>query len=158
MYRLVCQRQWASLPLQIPRHRSSATGAAIQMMGATNAGKKATAAGVHLTLPICLCLSRTRKTHSYSASLHSVVGDDCLKEKASTDMQCRGCGKVHTDGAELKVCGRCKGTKYCSRACQRDDWPQHKASCSRRERRAQVRELQRVIRETTVWYRKTSFT
>ncbi|KAK4895049.1 hypothetical protein LTR27_006916 [Elasticomyces elasticus] len=29
----------------------------------------------------------------------------------------------------LQICGRCKGTAYCSRECQATDWPKHKAPC-----------------------------
>ena len=35
-----------------------------------------------------------------------------------------------TDGT--KQCGRCKLTSYCSRNCQKADWPRHKAVCTLR--------------------------
>ncbi|KAI9024179.1 hypothetical protein DFJ74DRAFT_720154 [Hyaloraphidium curvatum] len=33
------------------------------------------------------------------------------------------------DGAKLMRCGRCKAARYCSRACQRSAWKEHKANC-----------------------------
>lgn len=39
---------------------------------------------------------------------------------------CAICGKV--DG--LKKCARCKQISYCSSACQRQDWTEHKKVCS----------------------------
>lgn len=39
---------------------------------------------------------------------------------------CAYCDKSSTD---LKRCGRCKKTYYCSAECQRKDWEKHKLSC-----------------------------
>jgi hypothetical protein len=48
------------------------------------------------------------------------------------------CSKCHKTGAELadaaggaplKHCARCAASYYCSHACQRADWPEHKAFC-----------------------------
>lgn len=36
---------------------------------------------------------------------------------------CHGCGK---QAAGLLRCARCRGAAYCSKACQRAHWPQHK--------------------------------
>jgi hypothetical protein len=35
------------------------------------------------------------------------------------------CGKE----GNLKWCGKCKTTKYCSKECQKKDWPRHKLHC-----------------------------
>jgi radical SAM protein with 4Fe4S-binding SPASM domain len=32
--------------------------------------------------------------------------------------------------AKLNKCGRCRAVAYCSVACQKDDWPRHKAVCT----------------------------
>ena len=31
--------------------------------------------------------------------------------------------------AKLLACGRCREVEYCSPACQKKDWPQHKRVC-----------------------------
>ncbi len=41
------------------------------------------------------------------------------------------CASCKTAGDDLKVCTRCKGPRYCSVACQRKDWPEHKRVCQR---------------------------
>ena len=45
--------------------------------------------------------------------------------------RCARCGKQKGDSgaAKLAVCGRCKLVRYCSRKCQREDWPEHKKVC-----------------------------
>ena len=41
-----------------------------------------------------------------------------------------GCGVARTDSLELKVCSRCRVSKYCSPRCQKMDWNDgHKHSC-----------------------------
>jgi hypothetical protein len=43
---------------------------------------------------------------------------------------CQGCGKTQ-DGKDepFKKCAGCKSFHYCSEACQRADWENHKAAC-----------------------------
>lgn len=46
---------------------------------------------------------------------------------------CRGrCGKHRNqEGVKLMQCGRCNSTPYCSKECQKRDWPRHKnAECA----------------------------
>ena len=38
---------------------------------------------------------------------------------------CQGCGAENN----LRLCAACKTVKYCSKACQKKDWPQHKRWC-----------------------------
>ena len=50
--------------------------------------------------------------------------------QAGEDMQlvCDGCCK-HVPGHGLMKCGRCGEAKYCSGACQKKAWKQHKKTC-----------------------------
>lgn len=41
---------------------------------------------------------------------------------------CDACGQFED---KLNVCGRCKKRWYCSKDCQTNDWPSHKASCAK---------------------------
>lgn len=47
------------------------------------------------------------------------------KAKIKIQMACPICGTP----AVLQKCGKCKSAKYCSRECQRKDWPNHKKIC-----------------------------
>ncbi|TGJ80534.1 hypothetical protein E0Z10_g8219 [Xylaria hypoxylon] len=43
---------------------------------------------------------------------------------------CASCGRTkQEDGKDLLSCARCMKIKYCSRDCQRADWPLHKVVC-----------------------------
>jgi hypothetical protein len=36
-------------------------------------------------------------------------------------------------GKKMQVCSGCKQRKYCGRACQAKDWPQHKKDCQKKK-------------------------
>ena len=42
---------------------------------------------------------------------------------------CANCGKGEEESISLKKCGACMSVKYCSAACQKEHWPQHKKDC-----------------------------
>ncbi|OCK76512.1 hypothetical protein K432DRAFT_408101 [Lepidopterella palustris CBS 459.81] len=43
---------------------------------------------------------------------------------------CGACGKKKgKNGQHLMVCARCRNAKYCSKACQTEDWKEQKQSC-----------------------------
>ena len=57
--------------------------------------------------------------------------------------KCRACEKTGT-----AKCARCESESYCSKACQKQHWPEHKAACFTKEER----EMQRkVAKETSVY-------
>lgn len=41
---------------------------------------------------------------------------------------CANCGSQETAVMQYKKCGRCEKVHYCSRACQRQHWKEHKKS------------------------------
>jgi hypothetical protein len=46
---------------------------------------------------------------------------------------CASCGITQEalEPGKLKECGGCKSAQYCGKACQKADWPAHKATCKR---------------------------
>jgi hypothetical protein len=44
---------------------------------------------------------------------------------------CLACSKTSGEGAALNKCSRCQEARYCSRACQIKDFPQHKKVCKK---------------------------
>ncbi|KAK3654134.1 hypothetical protein LTR56_004188 [Elasticomyces elasticus] len=42
---------------------------------------------------------------------------------------CTNCGKAAAGEVSLRRCANCRDAQYCSRACQRADWKQHKQVC-----------------------------
>ncbi|KAH9827212.1 hypothetical protein Tdes44962_MAKER03022 [Teratosphaeria destructans] len=70
------------------------------------------------------------------------------------------CGRCHRPQAHLsgplQLCSRCRSIRYCSRDCQRRDWPSHKPQCQTGTVRDRVRtpmrlnltDLNRILSET----------
>jgi hypothetical protein len=46
------------------------------------------------------------------------------KSKRFSKGLCEICGKVG-----INICSSCKHIRYCSKECQREDWPNHKVLC-----------------------------
>lgn len=40
------------------------------------------------------------------------------------------CDKLKCLNKSSKTCGKCDNQRYCSRECQKDDWSEHKLTCS----------------------------
>jgi hypothetical protein len=46
--------------------------------------------------------------------------------------RCAVCGAATRPGGKrLRKCARCRAVRYCSEACQKEDWTSHKQQCSR---------------------------
>ncbi|KAF8309755.1 hypothetical protein DL93DRAFT_1702815 [Clavulina sp. PMI_390] len=53
-----------------------------------------------------------------------------ISDNISDLPKCAVCGSAWSiDGQALQVCSGCRNITYCSRKCQRSDWPTHKAPC-----------------------------
>jgi hypothetical protein len=59
---------------------------------------------------------------------HYTLPPLALKEKweAKVGGTCRACGRQSTT---LMVCTWCKNNRYCNRACQKNDWREHRMNC-----------------------------
>ena len=54
--------------------------------------------------------------------LESTSSDSCIQDSS----HCNSCGKI---ASNLKKCGACGRSWYCSQECQRKDWKEHKKVC-----------------------------
>ena len=52
---------------------------------------------------------------------------------------CAACGREDGAGNELRKCSRCGAVYYCSRACQKAHWAEHKRVCGKNARPARSR-------------------
>jgi hypothetical protein len=68
---------------------------------------------------------------SHVRSVSQIISPDCLKPLLNQDIpRCNTCGK---NNSKLLRCGRCKQVYYCSAACQKKDWRDHKHVCKKLE-------------------------
>nr|GAT47554.1 predicted protein [Mycena chlorophos] len=47
--------------------------------------------------------------------------------------ECAHCRKAPEEGRSFAVCAGCKQMSFCSKQCQKDAWPAHKAFCKQRQ-------------------------
>ena len=53
-----------------------------------------------------------------------------LVSKVRLRLPCDVCGQVQLQRVKFLQCYKCKAMKYCSRACQKRDWSNHKVLCT----------------------------
>ena len=84
------------------------------------------------------CQKKAWPSHKEScketAATNKKIADDAAAEevatkekKAAADIQtlcAAGCGEI-----AIERCSRCGGARYCSRICQKKEWPEHKGVC-----------------------------
>ena len=77
------------------------------------------------TVGIAQVQSDSNKLSAEAAVEHS---SSLLKDCEDSDIECARCLK-RDSRTELRRCAGCKSFSYCSKDCQRSDWPSHKRLC-----------------------------
>ena len=90
-------------------------------------GLAATAPGTAMSL---LCELVSDRAGTYEEIERRTVARADRAVRAGT-AHCAGCGKSAVDAGlrKLRKCAGCGRAEYCSRACQKQAWPAHKAAC-----------------------------
>merc|ERR1719468_698022 len=73
-----------------------------------------------------------RKNNSMGANDIFAAQDAQQMTKSSGSLLCCYCACSAQESC-LTLCGGCKQVRYCSRDCQKKDWPQHKIWCQKSE-------------------------
>lgn len=82
--------------------------------------------------------------------MHVLNESTAVEAVASPAVQLCLCGKP-----AVSKCGKCKLTAYCSRECQRQDWPTHKALCGLTDPAATMSDHLKAV-EATRWLKDFS--
>jgi hypothetical protein len=64
------------------------------------------------------------------AKVYSCIYDLLQKMQASNVYTCRCCTVAPTEPKIFSLCGKCKFVYYCSKECQKKNWPEHKLECT----------------------------
>ncbi|KAF9485991.1 hypothetical protein BDN70DRAFT_870477 [Pholiota conissans] len=73
------------------------------------------------------------------------VAADIKREKRHICHICTGCQKVDSIEEPFKRCGQCLQDYYCSKECQKLDWPQHKMRCRQSVRQKRYESIVKAI-------------
>ena len=57
------------------------------------------------------------------------AGSSAAGKYGTNQLSCHNCGKRPAAGSTFQTCGHCRTASYCSEACQRGSWPEHKLVC-----------------------------
>ncbi|KAI0667949.1 hypothetical protein C8Q78DRAFT_1081818 [Trametes maxima] len=60
-----------------------------------------------------------------------VVDDEDKRRRREAKDICAFCGRPPCTAVKLLSCSACKKAQYCSQACQKGDWPNHKTHCKK---------------------------
>ncbi|KAG6587312.1 putative histone tail methylase containing SET domain [Phytophthora cinnamomi] len=71
-----------------------------------------------------------RKGRCAVASAHVQAGSCVLRTTAVCAVSSSSCGWCFKPQIALSRCTGCRKARYCSRACQHRDWPQHRRECA----------------------------
>ena len=82
---------------------------------------------VHCGAPACQIVTR-QLVRETSKRARELVGGT-----AKILRYCDRCGRQDTQDKPFKRCGRCNVPAYCSRECQKADWPAHRPLCVEKE-------------------------
>lgn len=63
-----------------------------------------------------------------ASTTDSTTNNTSPNETSKPQASCQTCQTPST-AVTLQKCGRCRSTSYCSKACQKSDWPSHKPLC-----------------------------
>ncbi|KAF9485094.1 hypothetical protein BDN70DRAFT_708207 [Pholiota conissans] len=66
---------------------------------------------------------------------------DIKKKVKEARLICIGCQRIESKEDPFKACKNCQARFYCSRECQKKDWPEHKKSCSDSQRQKRLTKL-----------------
>ena len=78
-----------------------------------------------------------------------------MRKEAVVEPKCSACGKT---SKSLKHCAQCKKVSYCSKSCQKSDWPTHKKICQDSGEKCEAVRHAAVERNTCVYCGSTSDT
>merc|ERR1712098_905000 len=65
------------------------------------------------------------ETEAEKMKTHRILG------KALALVKCANCGTSEKSEKQFQKCSRCGFVFYCSKACQKSDWPNHKQICKK---------------------------
>ncbi|KAF8149240.1 hypothetical protein K438DRAFT_1866644 [Mycena galopus ATCC 62051] len=68
------------------------------------------------------------------------------ERRAQGKQACTVCGKIQH---EFRRCGKCKHASYCSKECQKADWPAHKPACSAGDSGVNMSKIAQIFNAST---------
>jgi hypothetical protein len=89
-------------------------------------------AGVAALLPPLEALAAPGAANGLSSYSRSSVAEDVGEmRRVLAHARCASCGVTAAARTKIRICSRCCAAGYCSEACQRAHWSQHKVACRR---------------------------